>query len=277
MFFDTLAGIVERHWREKHSLMTKARIFRMEGDFELKYRNDEKVVENFRLPFPVVAIEIASSRTENGQFVIVIESRDVEKRLCGITACLTFGGDSVVISSGEIVALPDGFPEQGRACVAFDVKNLGYWFGGKKRGLVMAQTKPTERLIGALDDAIKYGVMSILAINTPSSFVVEERPLRQTEQHEHMIRRSSNRPHYIVLTPTEIKRRFLYPNVVSDDFDDDDGTSKVRPHERRGHFRRLQSERYKNARGQVIWIEPTWVGPSEAVVGPNRYKVRLDL
>jgi hypothetical protein len=39
----------------------------------------------------------------------------------------------------------------------------------------------------------------------------------------------------------------------------------------------LQSERFVKAKGQVIWIDPVWIGPSEAVKGANRYKVRLDL
>jgi hypothetical protein len=41
----------------------------------------------------------------------------------------------------------------------------------------------------------------------------------------------------------------------------------------------LQSERFAKSgrKGEHLWIEATWVGETEAVVGSKRYIVRTDL
>lgn len=45
------------------------------------------------------------------------------------------------------------------------------------------------------------------------------------------------------------------------------------PHQRRGHWRTLQAERYKARRGQRVWVKPAWIGPSEWTHQGNIYRV----
>ncbi len=122
---------------------------------------------------------------------------------------------------------------------------------------------------------LNCAVWLALRICEPSSFVVEQTHVdfKPREPKAGKVIRSPYRPHYIVLTPGEIRRRFIR---------DDEGEAVPsgltrRPHERRGHFRRLTSEKFVSKRGQVLWIKPCWVGKTEGVIGKNRYVVRLDL
>lgn len=117
---------------------------------------------------------------------------------------------------------------------------------------------------------LNTAILFVLVICEPSRFVVEESLAAQHPYVGKLIRRSANRPHYIALRPGEIKRRFLY--------DEHDPTEIPRsPHERRGHYRLLKSERYVSKRNHVIWIKPCWVGKTEGIKGKNRYRVMLDL
>lgn len=112
----------------------------------------------------------------------------------------------------------------------------------------------------------------LLRINDPARFVVEETPLATARApRPGTIARSPWRPHYIVLKPKEIRTRLKLDHPVAE------GGQTRAPHERRGHFRRFTAERYVNVQGQIRWVEACWVGPREAVLGPNKYVVRLDL
>lgn len=118
---------------------------------------------------------------------------------------------------------------------------------------------------------ISRAILCVAAICEPSKFVVEERPVSLADKQAKPGKclRSPYRPRYIVLSPGEIKKRYLY---------EDHETAQIpkAPHERRGHYRRLMSEHYKNRRGEVLWIKPCWVGKTEGVRGKNRYRVILE-
>lgn len=117
---------------------------------------------------------------------------------------------------------------------------------------------------------INAAIMCVLVICEPSRFIVEQSLAAPKVDRGTMIQRSPYRPHYIALKPGEIKKRYLY--------DEHDPTGiVVTPHERRGHFRKLTSEKFVAKRGQVLWIKPCWVGKTEGVRGKNKYVVRLDL
>lgn len=45
------------------------------------------------------------------------------------------------------------------------------------------------------------------------------------------------------------------------------------PHQRRGHWRTLQAERFGDRRGQRVWVKPAWIGPSEWSYAGNVYRV----
>jgi hypothetical protein len=117
-------------------------------------------------------------------------------------------------------------------------------------------------------------ICCLLTVCEPSTFVVEETPLsfKEREPKPGKVIRSPYRPHYIVLKPGEIKKRYLY-----DERDEATGLIPRAPHERRGHFRRLTSERFTAKRGHVIWIKPCWAGKTEGVRGKNKYRVLLDV
>lgn len=328
MFFDTMAGIVERHLPEFVGMMSKARIFRMESkrsetttsEVVSKWEPDERTIENFRCPFAVVAIEKADSRSGRSGDCVVLSVKNEADRSFDYLYGRESGDDGAALAVGSLKALPGSDAttdiSEWKHIAAF-TSTVRLWYGSKKSGLRQGRPQltidtsthndvkktaeelyrnrremTTQQLRQALSELTKdideleagmafltccLAVLSVLAINEPASFVVEERPLHEPREMPKTIRRSFDRPHYIVLKPRQIRERFLYKNGIPDDERDDDGTPKVTPHERRGHYRRLQSERFKQARGQVLWIKPMWVGVQEAVVGGNRYKVRLDI
>lgn len=337
MFFDTLAGVIERHLPEFMSLMQQAHIFRFEkrdpdfsvGETVSQWEPDERTIENFRLPFPVIAQEECGERNQAGNYCLLLSVTDEAIRR--LDFLLGQGKkDDVFIAAGSLKALPGSETNLGVAGKTVEVITLRAWEGSKKGGvspvpsstawidpesdridrlekgdpvqqalakyhkgepgwdddLRLAEAKECLKLsLRKLETNIIYyrlviGVLSILVINEPARFIVEERPLQPVRDRLD-IPRSACRPHYIILKPRQIRERFIWPDGTQgedkDDESDPENRRKVTPHERRGHFRRLQAERFVRARGQVIWIQPMWIGPSEAVRGRNYYKVRLDL
>lgn len=318
MFFDNLAGIVERHLPEFVGRLAEARIFRMEprdssrapSEAITQWEPDQQTIENFRLPFTTVAFERARIRQEADDSCIVIWSMNEAEREFGYLVARGERQD-VFLATGTLIALPDvnQVLEPKNMDRAARLKSITAWKGSKREGgkpvpvsLLWIGQNPdplserergplgveeTQRTIKKIEHSLNVhqvnlvnmncacAVLSVLIVNDPTSFVVEERPLNPPRENpSNTIRRSVGRPHFIVLKPGQIRKRFLYPETEEDE---ESETRKVTPHERRGHYRKLESERFKNVRGQVIWIKPMWVGPQEAVRGPNKYTVRLDL
>jgi hypothetical protein len=120
-------------------------------------------------------------------------------------------------------------------------------------------------------ECLALAVLELLFVTMPSRFVVEESPLAVPPRlPPGKVTRSQWRSHFIVLEPLEIRRRL---NLARPEHE----AGKRAPHERRGHWRRFRAERYREKRGQVAWIEACWIGEREAVLGPNKYVVRLDV
>ena len=110
----------------------------------------------------------------------------------------------------------------------------------------------------------------VMFFNSPSRFIFEEAPAKTPNpKFARPVPRSPQRPLYTLLTPKEIRERLRLPPLQ-------EGGPKT-PHERRRHYRTLRSEFFKHKQGQTIVIPACWVGPSEALHGAHRYKVRLDL
>jgi hypothetical protein len=118
--------------------------------------------------------------------------------------------------------------------------------------------------------SVNIAVLCATVICEPARFVVEQSEIGQKPPKGKLIRRSAYRPKYIAMTPGEIKKRFLYDEHEA-------GEIPRAPHERRGHFRKLTSERYVAKRNHIIWVKPCWIGKTEGVRGKNRYVVKLDL
>lgn len=333
MFFDNLAGIVERHLPDLIGVMAGARMFRMDGrgvkpasEAIESWKPDQRTIENFKLPFATIAFEETENRHGAATSCAVFWTVNEAERVLGFLVAQGQKRDTFV-TTGKLKALPNVEQE----IAGDDMANVGAiqeiaaWRGTKKAGLSsvtinpnwlkqfkVPESSPNRELfnrvfekydqgdptweddlekakehladlrgeVNQLDTSMAYmrcclGVLSILIVNEPATFIVEETPLcSRSGNPNNTIRRSEGRPHYIVLKPREIRRRFL---TVNEHEPDDEERRKVAPHERRGHYRRLQSERFKAARGRVLWVNAMWVGPSEVVRGTNRYRVRLDL
>jgi len=102
----------------------------------------------------------------------------------------------------------------------------------------------------------------------PKNFILETTPKRVRELGK-KIPRQHERPVYTILEPNKIRKIMGLSQLGN-------GSSKM-PHERRGHYRTLQHEKYGDNRGRVSWIKPTWIGPAEACINNKQYRVRLDL
>lgn len=119
-------------------------------------------------------------------------------------------------------------------------------------------------------DMLSLAATRIALANLPSRFVMEVSPAKPVKQGPKLLRQHE-RSRFVLLTPTEIRKRYIRAG-------DPAYTGRhVGAHSRRAHWRTLSSDRYVNAKGTRLHIPATWVGPSEAVVGNKRYKVRLDL
>jgi hypothetical protein len=115
-------------------------------------------------------------------------------------------------------------------------------------------------------------IEELMLINIePEYFIFEKSPVNPRKSKAGRITRSPDRPHYIPLKPEVIRK------TMGLDRPTEDGVNAKRPHERRRHWRLLKSERFKNKQGQRVMVDACWVGPSEAVVGKTRYRVRLDI
>jgi hypothetical protein len=335
MFFDQVAGVCERHLPDLVPTLSKAKIFCLESRHFKSEANEERsvpnavsrwepdanTIENFKLPFPVVAIEIAGDNRcfvlktiseKDRLFEFIIASRT--PLLCDLEIRRE-PEDGYLVATGRMVALPDSVDSLTSRREA-SVLGVRAWEGGKKTGMAerkhgtvshelslvgLARGTPeiqpgltkreyreqweemAQASVASTFDLIRIScalaVHAVLVINEPSQFIVEEGPESVRGETKKKIQRSNSAPRFILLNPRQIRQRFNHPAEPPTPSDEGEETTKCKraSHERRGHYRRLQAEQFKNKRGQVIWIKPVWVGPSEATVNGKRYKVRLDL
>jgi hypothetical protein len=110
-----------------------------------------------------------------------------------------------------------------------------------------------------------------MKINTPNRFIMEIASTKPRKKSKNKIRRSFERPEYILLTPDEIRKVMKLPEP--------EDKRIITPHYRRAHLMVLRNERYKrNDDGSFrkVMRKANWAGPSENTVGSKRYKVLLD-
>jgi hypothetical protein len=123
--------------------------------------------------------------------------------------------------------------------------------------------------------ACKTAIEEIMYFNAPGRFIVEITPdtyerEEQKARKAGRITRMAHRRKYTILTPQEIRVLMKLPPS------DPTGRTQA-PHERRRHKRYLRSEMFTKKRFTWVDVDVAWVGPDEAQIGKNRYKVRLDL
>lgn len=119
-------------------------------------------------------------------------------------------------------------------------------------------------------------VQELLYFDSPNNFILEEspievKPLKDNQKVNKKLRFqcTDNRIKYTILSPNEIRTKLglIKPEGQRN--------SPV-PHERRSHYRTLNSDFFSKKKGQTIVVKATWIGESEKVVGNKRYRVLLD-
>jgi hypothetical protein len=311
MIFDQFAGIVERHLPNLLSIVNQAKLFSFPGrahEVLSKDRLTEDRVQFLRdlfcLPFPVVAVEDSAS------LIILIDETPDTVGLYSRRKFIEVAGANSIGECADEIALPGGVQPReiwkaagdvfgisiGSAQIIdyFDSKGDGQpvfrasglvntmYLAGKKEGIVAE-----EGCLKAEDLELKadyYRISSNGAVrnyvtameevaffNQPSKFVFESSPVKERKEKAGRVLRSGDRPLFTILDPAEIRTKLGLPALT------ESGRKSPVAHERRRHYRTLRADRFKEAKGKTIVVPASWIGPSEAVVGSRRYKVRLDI
>jgi hypothetical protein len=312
MFFDKLCGVIEKPdelrgptrgqrlaaplisaLHDLRRVVAEASVFTIpiiphEVAFRQEVLKDNRALlgERFCLPFPTIAVEDKAS---------CVLLQDLEAGAKGLAARRLFM-DAFPTRLGRQAFTPSGFSQVtaplpvDALCVAWGtVGEMAYEDEDRPRvrvrydcgGVMIASKK--QVFAWALGDAVKedlkhtlenvrIAIEEIAYCNMPSRWVVETRgPESGEEAKGGRLRRAHQRPLFTTLTPGEIRTLFGRET---------EGTRKSPVvHQRRGHWRLLQSDRFARSgrKGEHLWIEATWVGETEAMVGSKRYIVRTDL
>jgi len=287
MLWDSVCKAVEKSGdKDWERVFRQAKLFRLEQEHiqergaELTEDEAKFLEENFFLPFPVTAVEDESGITviqdQEEQIGLnkvrrVWDCYDLRKSedLVGEGASIEKG--SVIISECEINVIhttpgnPPKYEAYGDLKRIWYFRNgVGSWIDNRMADPITWEVCHTESIRNAM-----VALEEVKIINTPSRFVVEVLP-RKMRDNPKLIPRSHERPHYVLLTPGEIKRKTGLRGQGSQN-----KSSGKASHPRRAHFRTLNSERFVNKRGTKILIPATWVGPTEAKVGSKTYRVLL--
>jgi hypothetical protein len=300
--FDQACGVVERYFPELRKLFESVSVFHLDvtPGVDLPKKGDiaaeivQEQLDTFFLPFPSVAIEDRggvviledtranqSGMSEFRNFINITMPERAEAASLGATEeqmsalrdRTNKSNPGRMIFVGGVIRVPHLTADQ-----QFVIMGESRWFSiASKDALETPRTPAMEmiRRVGprfqeeTLRDA-QVAVDEVRYLNQPALFVVEIAPANLRKPGP-KIPRSTDRPIYTLLSPEQIKTRFLFPQRALED------RSKPTPHPRRRHYRTLRSEKYTNKRGSRILIPATWVGPEEATIGNKRYRVRLDL
>jgi hypothetical protein len=301
MLFDKLAGFIERHIPDLVPDLEQTALF------EFPFRAHEAVapgkfcqddLEHFFLPFPRTAIEDKATCTflfdgtekqvglseprafidvlslagsdDPGAFKGSLSELDPEMRQWARQE----GLHQIALGRIFSMQLPKGRTDyQASACVDRIVIVNGR--GEIQSDMTMLELKfmpeAEESCRGIIGNVIT-SIEELMLINSdPEYFIFEKSSVKPRKSKAGRITRSPDRPRYIPLKPDAIRK------TMGLDRPSANAVNGKRPHERRRHWRLLKSERFKNKQGQRVMVDACWVGPSEAVVGKTRYRVRLDI
>lgn len=277
-----------------------ARMIEQARLFELPYVPHEilsqaspaaKALETFVLPFPEVAVEDRTSctflfDTEKDQIGFGTKRLFIDVQHTTTAAAAYAGGDptfDLLRDLGEELFIAnfgtiDRIVTEGERYAVLGVCELQVTFSRER--LVDVTTREQlsrlgDAVVQRFDTVLRNAVTALeellLVTGDAEAFVLENTPLRPRAAKAGRITRSHDRPVYTLLRPEQIRRRLGLKAPA-------DGSGGARcPHERRRHWRHLQSAYYTHKRGEKVLVPACWIGPSEAVVGQRRYRVRLDL
>lgn len=144
------------------------------------------------------------------------------------------------------------------------------WVAGMEQKVwVVRDLRAEESRIEPDPTHISSAIEQALFINQPKNIVIEITATKQRPEKPPRLLREHERPAYTLLRPQEARKLMGLPGPEA-------GSKKI-PHERRAHYRRLESEFYTHKKGQTIVVASCWIGPKEAVVGNKKYRVIVDL
>ncbi len=302
LMWNKLCKLVEKNKIEAmYPIMEQAKLFVFDKpahEFLPRELSSEMVtvIENFRLPFNCIAIE------DPGSLIIISEFSDIEAKE-GLNQprifveFMTSGAeksafdtrvDEQMVEQGIRSARRASTPLPAGASILLvgTLHDIQWSTKGFKSSSTlleffsfqedfMARYLSGEALVqfqketGQIVPNWRCALQEIVYFMRPKNFILETTPKKVRKPGKKFIRQHE-RPIYTVLEPGAI-RKTMGLSVPAPD-------GKWRAsHERRGHNRILRHERFGENRGKTIWINPTWIGPSEAVAGNKKYKVRLDI
>ncbi|MDO3380401.1 hypothetical protein [Geoalkalibacter halelectricus] len=311
MIFDRFAGYVEHNIPEMIDHAHEIRLF------EFPYRAHEVLgrdtftaedLEDFILPFPAVAIEDGATCT------ILLDTQDKQTGLkdsprlfFDIMPLASENKDQFAHPSTAVI--PEDIKRQirqegimqmvfGEIYTMFLQPSQGeqgqqnYQASARVKRLVLfdkhnkirvdlteseldkiADTEVQQSRKGAILNVVTAIEELMLTQKDKRLFVLEKQPTKPRKPKKGRVLRSHDRPRYVLLEPGAIRKIMGIKQPVIPE----QGGAKRAPHERRRHWRTLRSEKFTHKRGERILIDAHWVGPSEAVVGKTRYRVRLDI
>ena len=305
MIFDQLAGIAEAHWPHLMKILHKVRLFefpaRPQDVLKRTFTAEEAETwsERFFLPFGHVAIE------DKATCVVMWDSLPNQ---CGLSGqryfidCLPIYGSIDNFREGDrenaeeaLASLQAKFPKGAMIVTVGQVDRLTLtppdrtYLDGTVGSLMVADKHKIHFTPAQFAEMVRQGVSpfevraaltnakvaieEVLYFNTCERFVVERTPVKPRVlkgRTKGRLLRSHDRPLYTLLTPREAREHMRLDAVVG-------GRAHPVAHERRRHLRTYSADRYVNVKGKTKVIPATWVGPSEAIVGKHRWKVRLDI
>lgn len=249
----------------------RTKIFFIEGDtlYDIKEETFEQLTKT-RLPFPIISIVTSNGVTcfietkneitcvnffayDSSNYLIKIGKHD--KINVEYTQGIDFIEAKATLKDFMVI-----MPHKNKTMIrTFDPSNF-------------PTDEQFEEFQTDYEQSLSWAYLVIGSINLPSKFVLEIKPTNSPRKKKSRIPRYSERPIYTTLTPNKIRQVLKTEKDVAHA----EGSPKT-PHDRRGHWRTLNSPKFKNKQGEIIWIDPVWIGRSEAVVGNKKYKVRLDL
>ncbi len=248
---------------------TKVFNFDMDDRFDIEEETFEELTKT-RLPFPIVSIAY-----HNG-IVSIIET---EKEVICVTFYVYDNLDWMIqIGNHDQIDIKytkgiDHIEAKG------ELKEFKMIAPTKKQTVIREYDPsdfPTDdtfaEYLESYSEMVSQAYLTIGSIALPSKFIFETRPSNPPKKKKGKTPRLSERPTYTMLEPGKIRKILKSESEVVQS----DRSSPI-PHDRRGHWRTLRSEIFKNKQGQQVWINPVWIGCSEAQVGNKIYKVRLDL
>lgn len=293
MLFDKLCRFIEQHGTpESRHLMDDAKlfIFPYVAHEVLPHSKADGTTEELHLPFPTMAIEdeatcvlIHDLKPDNVGYgaprrFIEFMPMDEERSNAFYDGRMIVGGkalqalpnskDIYMISLGTI----DGFQHVSSSEYrAFGELHAIFVFERDKMVYRALEREIPDNFRSPQLCNFVTALEEVERFNSPDRFILERTMVRVPRSHQNgpKILRSHERPQYTILKPSEIRIRMGLPEPQHDH-------ASPRPHERRGHWRVFQDERFVHVKGQKKWIDPMWVGPSESVVGKHVYKVLLN-